>query len=209
MGKSRINRCQELQTEFRSGTWAKRIYLERLLSSCRAPLTRNEPQILTERHAGKELTLAMIVSFSASSFRTFSLLLAGGGVWEGVSPVRGLCAGAPRQCCAGRARVASEDPWYSIHADSIRLRPPLARSSHVPGERPTARLRVVRPGTPPGAPGRRRPPSITFMYLTCNHHERKPWLGFRVKPIWLTIIIKEAESLPCLLQLIAACPQSG
>jgi len=29
----------ELKTEFRSGTWAKRIYLERLLSSCRAPLT--------------------------------------------------------------------------------------------------------------------------------------------------------------------------
>ena len=38
MGNSRINRCQELETEFRSGTWAKRIYLERLLSSCRAPL---------------------------------------------------------------------------------------------------------------------------------------------------------------------------
>jgi len=29
----------ELETEIRSGTWAKRIYLERLLSSCRAPLT--------------------------------------------------------------------------------------------------------------------------------------------------------------------------
>jgi len=39
MGKLRINRCQELETEFRSGTWAKRIYLERLLSSYRAPLT--------------------------------------------------------------------------------------------------------------------------------------------------------------------------
>jgi len=38
MGKSRINRCQELEAEFRSDTWAKRIYLERLLSSCRAPL---------------------------------------------------------------------------------------------------------------------------------------------------------------------------
>jgi len=40
MGISRINRCQELETEFRSGTSAKRIYLERLLSSCRALLTR-------------------------------------------------------------------------------------------------------------------------------------------------------------------------
>ena len=40
MGKSRIKRCQEIETKFRSGTWAKRIYLELLLSSCRAPLTR-------------------------------------------------------------------------------------------------------------------------------------------------------------------------
>ena len=40
MGKSRINRCQEHETEFRSGTSAKRIYLERLLSGYRAPLTR-------------------------------------------------------------------------------------------------------------------------------------------------------------------------
>jgi len=30
----------ELKTEFRSGAWAKRIYLERLLSSCRAPLRK-------------------------------------------------------------------------------------------------------------------------------------------------------------------------
>jgi len=42
MGKSRINRWwspSELETEIRSGTWAKRFYLWRLLSSCRAPLT--------------------------------------------------------------------------------------------------------------------------------------------------------------------------
>jgi len=38
MGKLRINRCQKLETEFRSGTRAKQFYLERLLSSCRAPL---------------------------------------------------------------------------------------------------------------------------------------------------------------------------
>ena len=44
MGKSRINRWwspSELETEIRSGTWAKRFYLWRLLSSCRAPLTRS------------------------------------------------------------------------------------------------------------------------------------------------------------------------
>jgi len=42
MGKSRIN-CwwspSERETEIRSGTWAKRFYLWRLLSSCRAPLS--------------------------------------------------------------------------------------------------------------------------------------------------------------------------
>jgi len=43
MGKSRLNRWwspSELETEIRSGTWAKRFHLWRLLSSCRAPLTR-------------------------------------------------------------------------------------------------------------------------------------------------------------------------
>jgi len=42
MGKSRIHRWwspSELETETRSGTWAKRFYLWRLLSRCRAPLT--------------------------------------------------------------------------------------------------------------------------------------------------------------------------
>jgi len=47
MGKFRINRCQELETEFRSGTWEKRIYLERLfsISSYRAPLRVNTAYI--------------------------------------------------------------------------------------------------------------------------------------------------------------------
>ena len=49
MGKSQKNRCQELETEFRTGTWAMRIYLERLLSSCRAPLITRD---ITERWAG-------------------------------------------------------------------------------------------------------------------------------------------------------------
>jgi len=43
MGKSRINRWwspSELETEIRSGTWAKRFYLWRLLSTCRPPLKR-------------------------------------------------------------------------------------------------------------------------------------------------------------------------
>ena len=42
MGKSRIHRWwspSELETEIRLGTWAKRFYLRRLLSSCRAPWT--------------------------------------------------------------------------------------------------------------------------------------------------------------------------
>jgi len=41
MGKSRINRWwsrSELETEIRSGTWAKRFHIWRLLSSCGAPL---------------------------------------------------------------------------------------------------------------------------------------------------------------------------
>jgi len=45
MGKSRINRWwspSELETEIRSGTWAKRFYLWRLLSSCRAPLSSGQ-----------------------------------------------------------------------------------------------------------------------------------------------------------------------
>jgi len=42
MGKSRINCRQELETVFRSGTCAKRIYLERLLSSCRKPLRKQD-----------------------------------------------------------------------------------------------------------------------------------------------------------------------
>jgi len=44
MGKSRIKRWwspSELETEIRSSTWAKRFYLWRLLSSCRAPLRIN------------------------------------------------------------------------------------------------------------------------------------------------------------------------
>jgi len=46
MGKSRLN-CwwspSELETEIRSGTWAKRFYIWRLLSGCRAPLTKRTP----------------------------------------------------------------------------------------------------------------------------------------------------------------------
>jgi len=61
MGKSRINRWwspSELETEIRSGTWAKRFYLWRLLSSCRAPSNRlshsflypsNHPPIMYRR----------------------------------------------------------------------------------------------------------------------------------------------------------------
>jgi len=48
MGKSRLN-CwwspSELKTEIRSGTWAKRFYIWRLLGSCRAPLTRDRLEL--------------------------------------------------------------------------------------------------------------------------------------------------------------------
>jgi len=63
MGKSRINRCQELETEFRSGAWAKRFDLWRLLSSCRAPLKLRQTH--THRHTIQECTaiyMYMVVS---------------------------------------------------------------------------------------------------------------------------------------------------
>ena len=127
MGNSRIHRWwspSDLETEIRSGTWAKRLYIWRLLSSCRKPLTsiaqaETGRAALAESVAYTHTIYICIYSYAyickhiyldIHVYQLSCLSRAGGD-----RPCRGLAryiyvssyriiyrAGGDRPCCAGR-----------------------------------------------------------------------------------------------------------